>query len=165
LNERAEAFLAFPQRIFCPLALGDVAHEAQKPASALLKLANPNLHREGGTVLTPVASLESDRFSGDHALLDPLDGRIVETDVEIAFMFAGYFLPAVAQALAGLAVDVYNGPILVKQKKRVGRVIDEAAKAPLARTHLSDQRGHDQRRRQEGRDPLNIFRKINAQLE
>ena len=34
--------------------------------------------------LAPVAGLESDRFPGDHALLQALDGRIVETDVEIA---------------------------------------------------------------------------------
>ena len=165
LNQRAEAFLAVPQRILCLLALGDIAHQAQKPASVLFKLANPNLNREGGAVLAPMASLETDRLPGDHALLDPLNGRIVETDVEIAFMFADQLFPAVAQALAGLAVDVYNGPILVKQEKGVGRVIDEAAKVLLARAQLSGQRGYDQRRRQKRRDPLNIFRKINAQLE
>ena len=136
IDEAAKALLARAQLILCPLALGDVAHQAQKPTSALLKLANANLHREGGAVLAPMASLESDCFPGDHALLQALDGRIVETDVEIAFMFADQFLPAVAQTIAGLAVDVENGPIIVKQKEGVSRVIHEGAEARLARAQL-----------------------------
>src|SRR4030095_16209950 len=133
LNEGAKALLARAQLILCPLALGNVAHQAQIAGSTLLKLADPNLHREGGPVLALVAGLESDRFPGDHALLQALDGRIVETDVEIAFMSTDQLFPAVAQTSAGLAVDVENCPILVKQKEGVTRVIDEGAKALLAR--------------------------------
>ena len=109
-------------------------HKYRRPS--LLKLANANLHREGGPVLALVAGLESDRFPGDHALLQALDGRIVETDVEIAFMSADQFFPAVAQTIAGLAVDVENGPILVKQKEGVSRVIHEGAEALLALAQL-----------------------------
>jgi hypothetical protein len=136
LNEGAKALLALPQLILCPLALGDIAHQAQIAASALLELVQANLHRERGGVLAPVAGLESDGFPGDAALLQALDGRIVETDVEIAFMFADQFFPAVAQTMAGLAVDVENGPIIVKQKEGVGRAIHEDAEAPLARAQL-----------------------------
>ena len=44
-----------------------------------------------------MVSLERDRFPGDDALLEVLDGRLVETDIEIASMFADQFFPAVAQ--------------------------------------------------------------------
>src|SRR5271166_4951299 len=136
IDEAAKTLLTRAQLILCLLALGDVAHQAQQPASALLKLANANLHREGGTVLAPVASLESDGFPADHALLQPLDGRIVETDVQIASMLADKFLPAVAQSHAGLAVDIENGRILVKQKEGVSRMIHEGAEARLAGAQL-----------------------------
>jgi hypothetical protein len=165
IDDAAKACLPRAQLILGPLALGDVAHQAQKPTSALLELANANLHREGVAVLAPVASLESDRFPGDHALLQALDGRLVETDVEIAFMSTDKFLPAVAQTNAGLAVDVENSPIIVEQKEGVSRVIHEGAESRLARAQLGRERGHDQRRCQEGRDPLNILRNINAELE
>ena len=69
IDEAAKAGLACAQLILCPLALGDVAHHAQKPTSALLKLAHANLDRERGAVLAPMASLESDRFLGDDELL------------------------------------------------------------------------------------------------
>src|ERR1700730_741715 len=69
IDEAAKALLALPQLILCPLALGDVARHAQKPTSVLLKLANADLHREGGAILAPMTSLESDRFPGDDALL------------------------------------------------------------------------------------------------
>src|SRR3984893_3873669 len=124
------------QLILCPLALGDVARHAQKPNAVLLKLANPDLHREGGAIFAPMTTLESDRFPSNDALLQALDGRIVETGVEIASMFADQFLPAVAQAMAGLAIDVENGRIIVKQKEGVSRVIHEGAEARLARTQL-----------------------------
>ena len=55
--------------LLCALALGDITHQAQIPASALLKLVQANLHRERGAVLAPVAGLESDGFPGDGALL------------------------------------------------------------------------------------------------
>ncbi len=165
IDEAAKALLALPQLILCTLAVGDVARHAQKPTSTLLNLPNANLHGEGGAVLAPMASLESDCFPGDHALLQALDGRIVETDVEIAFMFADQFLLAVAQTMGGLAVDVENGPIVVKQKEGVSRVIHECTEARLARAHPCYQRGHDQRRRQERGDPYHIVRSINPELE
>src|SRR5271165_3729536 len=78
IDEAAKALLARAQLILCPLAVGDVAHQAQKPTPALFKLANTNLHGEGGAVLAPMASLKSDRFPRDHALLQALNGRLVE---------------------------------------------------------------------------------------
>ncbi len=69
LNDGPKALLALPQFILCGLALGDIAHQAQIPASALLKLVQANLHREGGAVLAPVVGFESDGFPGDGALL------------------------------------------------------------------------------------------------
>src|SRR5512132_3698231 len=51
-------------------------------------------------------------------------------------MFADQSFPAVAQTMAGLAVDVENGPIIVKQKEGIGRVIHEDAEAPLACAQL-----------------------------
>ena len=136
IDEAAKALLARAQLILCPLALSDVAHQAQKATSALLKLADANLHREGGPVLAPVAGLESDGFLADDALLQALDGRIVETDVEITSMFADQLFPAVAQTIAGLAVDVENGRSIVNQKEGVSRVIHEGAETRLARAQL-----------------------------
>src|SRR3974377_1599040 len=131
IDEAAKALLALAQLIFFSLPLGDIAHRAQKSASALVKMADANLHREGGPVLAPVAALESDRFPGDGALLQALDGGLVPTYVEIASMLADQFFPAVAQTVAGLAVDVENGRTIVKQKEGVSRVIHESAEARL----------------------------------
>src|SRR5690242_10907150 len=124
LNEGPETLLAFAQLILGPLALGDVAHQAQEAAFAcLLKIADANLDREGGPVLAPVARLESDGFPGDEALSQALDGRLIESSVEIAAMFADQFFPAVAQTFAGLAIDVENGRLVVKDKESVARVV------------------------------------------
>src|SRR5271166_5593075 len=54
IDEAAKTGLARTQLILCPLALGDVAHQAQRPTAALFKLANANLHGEGGAVLAPM---------------------------------------------------------------------------------------------------------------
>src|SRR5271166_4804929 len=86
IDQAAKALLARAQLIFCMLALSNVARQAQKPTSALLKLANSNFNREGGAVLAPMATLESDRFPSGDALFQALDGRLVETNVEIASM-------------------------------------------------------------------------------
>ena len=51
-------------------------------------------------------------------------------------MFADQFFPAIAQSIAGLAIDVENGRIIVKQKEGVSRVIHEGAEARLARAQL-----------------------------
>ena len=68
---------------------------------------------------------------------EPEPGRVlVETNVEIASMFANQFFPAVTQTLAGLAVNVENGRFIVKQKEGVSRLIHEGAEARLARAHL-----------------------------
>src|ERR1700732_2952440 len=136
IDEAAKALLALPQLILCPLALGDVARHAQKPTAVLLKLANADLHGKGGAIFAPMTTLESDRFPSNDALLQALDGRIVETGVEIASMFADQFFPAVTQAIAGLAIDIENGRIIVKQKEGVSRVIHEGAEARLARAQL-----------------------------
>ena len=116
LNEGAKALLAIAQFILCPLALGDVARQAQKPTPFLLKLVDSNLHREGGAVLAPMTGLESDRFASDGALLQVAGSTPRSRPMSKSpLLFADQFLPAVAQANAGLAVDVENGPIIVKQ--------------------------------------------------
>ena len=69
IDKAAKASLACAHFILCALALGDIAHQAQIPASALLKLVQANLHRERGAVLAPVAGLEGDGFPDDAALL------------------------------------------------------------------------------------------------
>ena len=51
-------------------------------------------------------------------------------------MFADQLFPAVAQTIAGLAVDIENGPMIVKQQEGVGRVIHKGTEAPLARAQL-----------------------------
>ena len=108
IDDAAKALLARAQLILCPLALGDVAHQAQKPASALLKLAGAYLHRKRRPVLAPMASLKSDRFSSGNALSELLNGRLVQTGIEIARVHANQFFPAVAETDTGLAVDVHN---------------------------------------------------------
>ena len=49
--------------------------------------------------------------------LRSLDGRLVETGIEIARMYANQFFPAVAQTDAGLAIDVENYRFIVNRKK------------------------------------------------
>src|SRR5215831_19230964 len=132
----AQSFFACAELILCPLTLSDVARHAQIPTAALLKLVNANLHWEGGAVLAPVAGLERNGFTGDGALLQALDRRIVETNVETAFVFADHFFPAVVPTIAGLPVNVENGPVVVKQKEGVSRVIHESAETGLARAQL-----------------------------
>ena len=51
-------------------------------------------------------------------------------------MPADQFLAAVAEVLAGLAVDVEDDRIVVEQEERVRRVVDEGTEARLARTQL-----------------------------
>ena len=74
IDEAPKALLARAQFILCPLALSDVARQEQKTTSVLLKLANANLHREGGAVLAPMASHESNRFPSGNALFQTLEG-------------------------------------------------------------------------------------------
>ena len=51
-------------------------------------------------------------------------------------MLADQLFPAIPQALAGLAIDVKNGGMIVKQEERVGCVIRKSAEARFARTDL-----------------------------
>jgi hypothetical protein len=102
----------------------------------LLNLRDANLYREGGAVLAPVTGLEGNRFACDYALLQALDGDTVETDVEIASMPADQLFPAVAQTNAGLAVDIEDGRLMIKQKESVSRVVHEGAERRLACVRL-----------------------------
>jgi hypothetical protein len=65
-----------------------------------------------------------------------LDGRIVDTNIEIASMFADQFFPAVAETVAGLAVDVDNGRMIVKQKEAISGMICESTETHLAGAQL-----------------------------
>ena len=57
---------------------------------------------------------------------------VVESNVEIASMFADQLFPAVAQTNAGLTVDVDDAQLFVEQEEGVRRVVDEGAEARLA---------------------------------
>ena len=76
------------------------------------------------------------RFASGGALLSALDECIVETDVEVPSMFANELFPAVPQTIAGLAIDVDNDRVIVKQKESVSRVIREGAEARFACAQL-----------------------------
>ena len=98
------------QALLGALALGDVAHQGIAEAlPALLELVGADLDLEDGAILAPVAGLEGDRFPGADPLRQPLHGRLVQADIEITRVHPDQFFPAVAQALAGLAVDVEHG--------------------------------------------------------
>ena len=64
------------------------------------------------------------------------DRRLVEPGIEIAGMHADQLLAAVAEAFAGLAVDVDHVELLVQQEKAVRRAVDEGAEARFARAQL-----------------------------
>jgi hypothetical protein len=83
-----------------------------------------------------MARLESDRSASGGALLSTLDECLVETDVEVPSMFANQLFPAVPQTIAGLAIDVDNDRVIVKQKESVSRVIREGAEARFACAQL-----------------------------
>jgi hypothetical protein len=51
-------------------------------------------------------------------------------------MFANQFFPAVTQTIAGLAVNVENRRMFVKEKESVSCVVHEGAKARFARAQL-----------------------------
>ena len=85
------------QALLGALALGDVAHQGIAEAlRALLELMGADLDLEDGAILAPVAGLEGDRFPAP--LRQPLDGRLVQADIEIARVHPDQFFPAVAQA-------------------------------------------------------------------
>ena len=63
--------------------------------AALLELDRTDLHREDSSILTPMAGLEGQRFAGKRALPQPLNGRLVQTDVENARVRSDQFFPAV----------------------------------------------------------------------
>ena len=65
-----------------------------------------------------------------------VDGRFVQGHIEIARMHPDQLFAAVAEAVAGLAVDVDHGELLVQQKKGVCRAVDKRAEARLARAQL-----------------------------
>ena len=136
VHERAEACLARAQLVLCPLALRDVAYQAQETTAALIELSDANLHREGCAVLALVAGLESDRFAKDGALPQAFDGSIVEACVQIASMLSDQLITAVAQALAGLAIDVEHGRMIVEEEESVSRMVHKGAEARLARAQL-----------------------------
>jgi hypothetical protein len=54
-------------------------------------------------------------------------------------MLADQLFPAIPQALAGLAIDIKNGGMIVKQEERVGCVIRKSAEARFARTERRPQ--------------------------
>src|SRR5215469_2777602 len=135
-DEGAKALFTLPQLILGPLTLADIAHETQEPAAVLLELAGAHLDRKRGSVLAPMACLERGGLAHGDALSDALNGCLVEPDIEIGTMPADQLVPAVAETVAGLAVHVENGRLIIEQKESVGRIVDEGAEARLARAQL-----------------------------
>src|SRR6516162_11050348 len=103
---------------------------------SLLELASANLDREHASILAPVKSLKGYRFPARHPLSDPRDRCCVQASVEVARMHSDHLLAAIAQAVTRLPVDVDNGLLLVEQEETISRMIDNAAKAGLARVQL-----------------------------
>src|SRR5512132_1592520 len=103
---------------------------------SVLELASANLDREHGSILAPMNSLEGYRFAGLYSLSDPRDRCLVQAGIEVAWMHSDHLLAGVTQALTRLPVDVDQGLVLVEQEETIRRVIDEAAKALLARAQL-----------------------------
>ena len=116
------------------LALADIARERQvEELAALPERAGADLDREDRAVLASMTRLERDRFARFGPLCESRDGRLVEGRIEIARVHADQFLSAPTQALAGLPVHVDDGELLVQQKKRIPRMVDERAKTRFAR--------------------------------
>ena len=103
---------------------------------SVLELASANLDREHSSILAPMETLERYRFAGIHSLSDPRDRCLVQAGIEVTRMHSDYLLAVVTQALTRLPVDVENGQVLVVKEETIRRVIDEAAKALLARAQL-----------------------------
>ena len=104
--------------------------------SSLLKLADANLDREDGSIFAPVQTLERHGFPGSDSLCQPRDRCLVQGGIEVARMHSDHLLAAVTQALTRLPVDVEKGLVLVEEEETIRRMIDEAAKALLARAQL-----------------------------
>src|SRR4029077_11740508 len=104
--------------------------------SSLLELASANLEREHGSILAPMKTLEGYRFADLYSLCDPRDRDLVQAYIEVARMHSDHLLAAVTQALTRLPVDVQKGLVLVEEEETIRRMIDEAAKALLARAQL-----------------------------
>src|SRR5271165_669639 len=100
---------------------------------SLLELASANLDRKHGSILAAMKSLEGYRFSAVYSLSDPCDRCRVQAGVEVSRMHSDHLLSAVTQALTSLPIDLENGLVLIEQEEAIRRVIDEAAKALLAR--------------------------------
>jgi hypothetical protein len=102
---------------------------------SLLELTGANLDGEHGSVFAPMQTLEGHGLPGAESLREPREGGLVQADVEVARVHADQFVAAVAQALAGLPIDVENDPLFAEQEETVHRMVGEAAKpASLARS-------------------------------
>ena len=120
------------------LALADIARERQVEELAVLpERAGADLDREDRAVLASMTRLERDRFARFGPLCEPRDGRLVEGHIEIARVHPDQFLSAPTQALAGLPVHVDDDELLVQQKKRIPRMVDERAETRFARAQLA----------------------------
>jgi hypothetical protein len=81
-------------------------------------------------------SLESYCFPVLYSLSDPRDRYLVQACIEVPRMHSDHFLAAVTQAHTSMPIDVENGLMLIEQEEAIRRMIDEGAKALLARAEL-----------------------------
>src|SRR5271157_5827036 len=83
-----------------------------------------------------MTSLEGEDLSGIESLANPLQECGIHIRVEVKGSHPDQFLSSVAEALAGLPVDVKNLVFLIVHEECVGRVVHDSAKARLALAQL-----------------------------
>ena len=111
--------LCLTQGLLGTLALGDVSYQGQaEPMTAVPKWADANLDGEQGAILSPMTGFEGEDFPGIESLLHPLHKRGVypERRVEVRRHHPDQFVTSVAEALAGLPVDVNNFSLVTVHK-------------------------------------------------
>ena len=115
------------------LALADVARQRKvQQLVSLLERPGADFDGEQGAVVPSMERLERDRFTRARPLREQLHRPIVQTGIEQARVNADQFLAAVAQALAGLAVDVQDGELAIEQEEGIRRAVHEGAEPGLA---------------------------------
>ena len=131
---KVEHFLSHAQLSFGALALGDVARDGDaQPAGSVSKLTTANLDRKNRSVFAPPLRLESHDVTRFNLLDDTAQSCLVETCIEGRRFHPYQLLTCVAEAFTRLPVHVDDCSILRMDHERVGRNVQEGAKALLAR--------------------------------
>ena len=134
IDKRAEALFAGAQFLFGALALGDVARDGDaQPAGSVSKLTTANLDRKNRSIFAPPLRLESHGVTRFNLRDDTAQSCLVETRIEGRRFHPYQLLACVAETFTRLPVHVDDCSILGMDHERVGRNVQEGAKALLAR--------------------------------